>query len=254
MNNLDISNPSYISVVDDSSVVRDGLVLHLDAGNYNSYPKIGTTWFDLSGKKNNMAILATAFNQSTSVKYMDFNGSFGCAKFPVSDLIPGTGLVTAIVWTKILNSTSTFRTLFRGLSSSANHQVIINTGTNTLGYYDGDAGGGFLSAGYDVSTLPGFTTQWNMLTWRYFQTSPYYVFTYNDTPGTTRGSNTDSRTAWNSTRGICSIGAYNGGNQSDPSNASQFWGSVSVVMLYNRILSNAEIIQNYQVRKNRFGL
>ncbi len=33
-------------------IVRDGLVLHLDAGSERSYPKSGTVWRDLSGNRN----------------------------------------------------------------------------------------------------------------------------------------------------------------------------------------------------------
>jgi hypothetical protein len=40
-----------------ASVVRDGLVLHLDAANIKSYPGTGTTWYDLSGNGNNAALL-----------------------------------------------------------------------------------------------------------------------------------------------------------------------------------------------------
>lgn len=36
-----------------TSVVRDGLVLHLDAANRKSYPGSGTTWVDLKGNGNN---------------------------------------------------------------------------------------------------------------------------------------------------------------------------------------------------------
>jgi hypothetical protein len=36
-----------------ASVVRDGLVLHLDAANVKSYPGTGTVWNDLSGNSNN---------------------------------------------------------------------------------------------------------------------------------------------------------------------------------------------------------
>lgn len=35
-----------------SSIVRDGLVLHLDAANSKSYPGSGSTWYDLSGNGN----------------------------------------------------------------------------------------------------------------------------------------------------------------------------------------------------------
>lgn len=36
-----------------ASIVRDGLVLHLDAANVKSYPGSGTAWYDLSGLGNN---------------------------------------------------------------------------------------------------------------------------------------------------------------------------------------------------------
>ena len=34
-----------------SSIVTDGLILHLDAGDSNSYSGSGNTWYDLSGNK-----------------------------------------------------------------------------------------------------------------------------------------------------------------------------------------------------------
>lgn len=40
-----------------SSIIRDGLVLHLDAANVKSYPGSGTTWFDLSGNGNNVSLI-----------------------------------------------------------------------------------------------------------------------------------------------------------------------------------------------------
>ena len=36
-----------------TSIVRDGLVVYLDAANPKSYPGSGTTWFDLTGNNNN---------------------------------------------------------------------------------------------------------------------------------------------------------------------------------------------------------
>ena len=38
------------------NIVRDGLVLHLDAVNTNSYPAAGSTWYDLSGNGNDHTI------------------------------------------------------------------------------------------------------------------------------------------------------------------------------------------------------
>jgi hypothetical protein len=41
-----------MSVIKGPNVVREGLVLHLDAGTTRSYPGSGTTWNDLSGSEN----------------------------------------------------------------------------------------------------------------------------------------------------------------------------------------------------------
>jgi prepilin-type N-terminal cleavage/methylation domain-containing protein len=46
-----------VLVINPLNIVKDGLVLHLDAGNPASYPGTGTTWFDLSGNNNNGTLI-----------------------------------------------------------------------------------------------------------------------------------------------------------------------------------------------------
>jgi hypothetical protein len=231
--------------------VTDGLVLHLDAANTKSYPGTGTAWNDLSGNNNHFTINATAFNSAN--KYMDFNGSYGCAKKIDSDLVV-TGDVTAVVWTRILNSATAWRTLFRGLSSGGDHQVIIQQGDWNIGMYDNTNASGFNSSGFSQQSLPGYgTTQWNMLVWRWNNSvSPYYSFSYNDSPEVIRGSITSVNARFKS--GICSIGAYNNAAQTNPSNASQYWGDISSVALYNRVLTNEEIKQNFNALRGRYTI
>jgi hypothetical protein len=253
MGTLNINDGAFLQDVNDSGPTRQGLVLHLDAGDVRSYVG-GGTWFDMSGQGHHISILPTAFN-STGPKYMDFNGSFGCAKYQTSDFVPGTNTITAVVWSRIFNNTGNWRTLFRGLSSSGNHQVIIQQGGYLIGMYDNDSGAGFLSSGYSQTSLPGYSTgKWNMLVWRWQPSSPYYQFSINDDPATILGSSADGRTAWGATRGICSIGAYNNAVQSDPSNASQFWGDIASLRLYNRLLTNAELLNIWNSTKGRFAL
>ena len=53
-----------------ADIVRNGLVLHLDAANKKSYPGTGTAWNDLSGNSNNGSLLnGTSFN---SLGYLSF--------------------------------------------------------------------------------------------------------------------------------------------------------------------------------------
>ena len=231
------------------SSVTSGLVLALDAGNTKSYPGSGTAWTNLVGSEV-FTINASAYN-STGPKYMDFNGSYGCAKKTDSDFII-SGNVTCICWTRIKNSTAEWRTLLRGLSSGNDHQVIIQSGGWNIGMYDNTNATGFNDSGFSQQSIPGYgTSQWNMLVWRWNNAStPYYNFSYNDSPGTIRGSNSSINSRFK--HGFCSIGAWNNNTQTNPSDASQYWGDISSISLYNRYLTNAEISQNYNALKSRY--
>lgn len=241
-----------MAIVYNTSMVRDGMVLYLDAVNTKSYPGSGNTWFDLSGGNNHFTINSTAFNSAN--KYMDFGGSYGCAKKTDADLAI-SGNVTAIVWTRILNSNANWRTLFRGLGAGNNdHQVIAQLSGWNIGMYDNVNGTGFNSSGFSQQSLPAYgTSRWDMLVWRWNDSvSPYYSISYNDSPEVVRGSITSVNSRFKS--GICSIGAYHNENRTNPSTASQYWGDISSLMMYNRVLTNDEIRRVYHATRGRYGL
>lgn len=251
-NNKVISSSDITSTgIFKTKIAIDGAVVHLDAGDIDSYPGSGTSWFDLSGNGNHFTINASAFN-SSGPKYMDFNGSYGCAKKTSSD-VSLSGNVTCICWTRVLNSTGNWRTLLRGLSSGADHQVIIQSGAWAIGMYDNTNGTGFNSNGFSQQSLPAYgTSNWDMLVWRFYDTEvPYHLFSYNETAGQIRGSITSSNSRFK--HGVCSIGAYNNAEQNNPNNASQFWGDIGVITLYNRVLHPYEINEYFQATRGRFG-
>ena len=48
-------------------IVRDGLLMFVDAGNINSYSGTGTTWYDLSGNRNDMTLInGVGFSKANS--------------------------------------------------------------------------------------------------------------------------------------------------------------------------------------------
>jgi hypothetical protein len=48
-------------------IVRDGLLMFVDAGNINSYSGTGTTWYDLSGNRNDMTLInGVGFSRAAS--------------------------------------------------------------------------------------------------------------------------------------------------------------------------------------------
>jgi hypothetical protein len=251
-NNKVISSSDITSTgIFKTEIPKDGMVLHLDAGDIESYPGSGTAWNDLSGNGYNFVINASAYN-SSGPKYMDFNGSYGCAKKTSTD-VPLSGNVTCICWTRVKNSSSDWRTLLRGLSSGGDHQVIIQYAGWSIGMYDNTNGTGFNSNGFSQQSLPAYgTSNWDMLVWRWYDAEvPYHLFSYNETAGVIRGSNSSSNARFK--HGFCSIGAYNNGDQNNPNAASQFWGDIGAISLYNRVLHPYEINEYFQATKARFG-
>jgi hypothetical protein len=243
-----IFNGASADVKDYKNIITRSLVLHLDASVLESYSRSGTIWYDLSGNANNFNIVADAYN-SSGVKYMDFNGSYGMAKSSTDISLNDTNGVTYIMWTRVKNSSSDWRTLTRSYASD--HHVIIQTGGWEIGMYDNDSGG-FLGTGYSQQSLPNYgTSNWACLYWRWQSSSPYYQLSYNDTPQTIRASIPDGNARYN--RGFGSLGGYHAGS-TDPSVGSQFWGDIANFMCYNRRLSDAELLHNYNIQKGRFGL
>lgn len=76
---------------------NSGLVLHLDAGNTNSYPGSGNTWNDLSGNGSNVTLTSTSFSSANGGNIV-FNGTNSFADFTAS--IGTTNVVTVEMWVK----------------------------------------------------------------------------------------------------------------------------------------------------------
>lgn len=231
------------------TIVKSGLVLALDAANRKSYPGTGTSWNDLSGNGYNFTINASAYSTTGGIPHMNFEGSFGSAKRIVGGAlsdVPNFSNATIMMFSTILNSTANWRTLVRGATND--HQAIVQSGGNTLGTYDNNTNQ-FISAGFNITSLPNPYTQFNCLVWKLSQSSPYYSFQYNDT--TTTYTITNANATFNN--GFCVIGAYHEYSTAVGTN-SQYWGKIASFFYYQRHLTQAEILQNYTATKGRFGL
>ena len=213
-----------------------GLVLHLDATDTSSYNGSGTVWSDISGNGNNFNINANAHQGATGSKdaYMAFiNDTNGCAKNGGD--ISLSGDVSYITVTRILNSTSTWRTLTR--SYSADHHVIVQSGGWNIGMYDNNSVG-FRGTGYSQQSLPGYSSNTFMvMIWRFSNDdNPTYEFFVD---GDFKGQIRDSNARYN--RGFGSIGAYHDGS-TNPTSSSQYWGDIKMFAAYNRQITYEEII------------
>jgi hypothetical protein len=224
----------------------DGLVLHLDAGNKNSYSGSGTTWTDLSGNANT----GTLTNGPT------FNSTFGGnIVFDSIDDFVSVGNIgsfstfTVEIWFKS-DSVSNYRNpidcnwlVFNGGASGYSNigPRLEQNSSGTLGWVVGDSSGGY--TGIDVVSSGLNSTLRHCAVITKTGTSSFLSY-YN-------GTNVSSLTfsGW-----IGTMSNVNIGKGFSASSERWFSGNVPVVRIYNRALSSSEIKQNYNIQKSRFGL
>ena len=212
-----------------SELVTDGLLLNLDAGDPRSYPGSGTVWTDLSGNGNT----GTLTNGPT---YNNANG--GSIVFDgTNDHILGTlplitGEVTIEAWVKfdgVTNRQNVFAQGQDGVSFSCglvvdNSQIRFR---NTNSDYVPSS----------PSTL--VTGQWYHLV---FSTTGLLTTGYVN--GISNGTTPNVISSNN-------VQTYKIGQRPASSDES-LDGNISIVRLYNRALSAAEVAQNYDALKVRY--
>ena len=215
-------------------IVTNGLVLALDAANNKSYPGSGTTWTDLSGNGNN----GTLTNGPT---FSAVNG--GCIVFDgVDDYVDVSDAST-------LNSnTQTINIWYNATTLPGRSATIIckhNTVNSTNGYniFAGNSAQIKPSTGStDIGTGGGVVSTWYFLTLTFTinSSATFYINAVNNASAAIGNFTMSS----NSLR----IG------RSPDSFWSVFTGKIAYVNIYNRILSQTEILQSYNSTKSRFGL
>jgi hypothetical protein len=223
-----------MAIIRGPKIVRNGLVLALDAGDRNSYSGSGTTWYDLSGNANN----GTLTNGPT---FSAVNG--GCIVFDgVDDYVNVSDAST-------LNSnTQTINIWYNATTLPGRSATIIckhNTVNSTNGYniFAGNSVQIKPSTGStDIGTSGGVVSTWYFLTLTFTINSSATLYI--------NAVNNASAAIGNFTMSSNSLRI----GRSPDSFWSVFTGKIASVSVYNRVLSASEISQNYNATKSRFGL
>jgi hypothetical protein len=221
---------------DYEGIVTDGLVLNLDAGFTPSYPKNGTTWYDISLSGNN----GTLTNGPT------FNSDNGG-----SIVFDGADDYVSIS-ENINPSNITLEFFYKALISSS-YEYLISNARDCCGTYNG----------YELRInrrSPEFQI-WNSVNSRVIGTSTlinqiYHISATYDGSQLKIYQNGVLTGTSNSTLGIGSPPSYNlavGGMGYRPAQYN-LTGNIYVGRVYNRALSADEVLQNYNAQKGRFGL
>jgi hypothetical protein len=230
----------------------NGLVIHVDANNRNSYPGSGNTWTDLSGSSNNFTLTnSPTFGTTSSGSYFEFNGTNSYA------ICPTNASYNAL-------TTMTTEILFADNSISGN-QAFYGNGSGGVGTNQGF--GAVISnanaANIGIRDATTFSVALTTPFWRYNAGSylwNHYVITWTVSGGNVSGNwylNNSAGTSWTVARNSISsstslsIAARPG---SGSAVTQYFSGRISLFRMYNRILNTNEITRNYNQYKSRYGL
>ena len=214
-------------------IVTSGLILALNAADKNSYPGSGNTWYDLSGNNAHGGITGSvAFINSGSQSYFNF-ATAGDSNY-----------ISSSVSQNYLDFTAVFQPDFT-LASGANLTGLISNGS-PASYTDYS-----LRFGYANGTGPwGTANPGNQNDWASGSATTYYR---NGTVSNTLVSGWNVFGGYRTNQsGFPSSFAYYLGSSGYP--ARSFQGKLACVYMYNRQLTAAEQLQNYNVLKSRFGL
>ena len=240
------------------SVITNGLVLNLDAGFTPSYPQSQTTWYDLSGNANNCTLVNGPTYSTSQGGGIQFDATDDYATIPDSNSLDLTELTISLWFNR-----GDILTLAAG--DQQNFFLKGNTGTAVGGdqinysiQLFGPTGGGKYSCqagalgGGNVSVTPPsqvlFANQWYNLVFTHVSTTAPipYLNGVKQTNWTVDGaSNPIKPNTWRAT--IC-------GDVERTIKTATFNGIMSIVQLYNRALSETEVLQNWNALKGRFGL
>jgi hypothetical protein len=226
---------SSLSTAGLGGIVTDSLVLHLDAGYKHSYPMGGTTWYDLDESNNGTLTNGPTFS-SVNRGLFTFDGSNDYVNFG-----------------NILNFTTenfSFDMFVRFSSIASNKNLFYKGGFNANGYYF------ILSSG-----LPNFVTnqagaaQGTQLNQNLTTSVWYHIVAVRngssvklylngvDSTGTAATHINPASSTDNFLLGIYS-----------PSLLFPHAGDIARFLAYNKALSAAEVLQNFNAIKDRFGL
>ena len=214
-----------------NTIVQQGLMLHLDAENPSSYAGAGTVWYDVSGNGYNAGM-----NNITPSNWVTYNGvkafetndtnnqNFTVGSFP----FPQSGR-TYEIW---INSKSFSIGWQSWFDDGGGERVLFGTSTNTIHVYPSVEVSANLAVG-----------QWYQLLYTMVGGSGTAVVIYKD--GQAIGSGTYGYVINSGTGTLFILG----------DSGSEITSCYcSTVRVYNRVLSAAEVLQNYNATKGRFGL
>ena len=223
-------------------IVTDGLILALDAGNTKSYPGSGATWTDKSLSKNNATLTNTPTYSSTNGGYLSFasaSSQYATATNPGS-----LTRWTAEAFVRFTSSYSTKVAMVIGGQYDLSSNLNFTIGTNNA------------PTNYNIAV--GFFNG----AWRSTTGVNYALNTWFHIVGTYDGSTIRQYTNGTQVDSLSYTGTPASGGEirinrrwdDVVSSGNLFDSNIAAVRVYNRALTAAEVLQNFNATRGRFGI
>ena len=228
-------------------IVRDSLIIYLDAGNTKSYPGSGTTWKDICGKNNDGTLVNSPTFDSNNLGSFDFDGSD--ERLNLFDPVGIYSKFSIDIWHK--RGAQTDKYLYSESNSASGSPIwgiTSHTGSNNSQlriYARNNAGTGEVNFQPSGAEYTIYDDQIHNLVVVYESNNLYF---YHD--GSSIGSTSWSKGNY-SNLDINSVAGWRGGSIGA---GGYMNGNVYSVKTYSRSLTAAEVKQNYDALKGRFGL
>lgn len=218
--------------------IDNSLVFCFDASNLKSYARSGTVVKNISGGADGEAVNGPTYNTNNNGYFSFVTDDY--LRFPENSAL-NSQTVSVEVWAR---TNATQQNGFWFEKGSVNSQYSL--------FQEGSAIRWRANLGAGLVNMVSFNTSSYINTSNWFHivatfvTGQQYVYIN----GVQVGSNTLTGTLATNVNGM-SIGAYGGYSQS----MGYFYnGDISLVRVYNKVLSAAEIRQNFEATRDRYGI
>jgi hypothetical protein len=223
-----------MAIVYNTSIVRDGLVVYLDAANPKSYPGTGTTVFDMKNGINGTLINGVSFN-SINKGYFSFDGLDDYINLGDNTLLNNT-LNGSTNWTICYwcNPLTDGRILDRG-----------NVGQDPTGSLELNARSIFRNNASGSSSILStniINTGWNYVCLT--RNSSLLISWYLNgifSNSTQASESFDGSGIWKIGRRAANL-------------TSIYSGNLSIISIYNKVLTIDEVKENFEATRGRYGI
>lgn len=259
-------------LIKSSNIISDGLVLNLDAGNQTSYIGTGTTFKDLSTAGNNGTLTNGPTFNLPNRGYFSFDGVDDYVNGVAIPSTSGNNSRTVMVWYKSTANKNTIL-LDKGAVTDDKSEQLVLVYTNGAGVgagsYPPTNNGGIAVCFwgsdliYPIAATTLFDGNWHFVAYTYDNSNTSVRICFDGKFATSVYQWNTSAWSTNNTKPFVLPRAQNTTNNPYLIGQSRaaFWGyggtfsnvSIPLLQIYNRALTEAEILTNYNATRARYG-